>query len=298
MKLYCLVTISFYSFVYTQMSYEITYRKAVFKTSKGLVIPLIEVGSNNVYDISHNGKERRSRDWNFSFKLAWGREVVERYMKDSMQRYIDEDGYVNSKGESDGSYREVTEQTRKDQNTQWYLSWRFPGKGTVWSAISYLSNVNIDDDIAQEYLKVRVSSPRDDRHSPLDEPWVYTIDEFDRQKYIDAKKWWACMCCVEIIGIRDALYQMKIRRNKKRNENRENRKPVKKDWYVTINWSPIYKMGRRNIYTTRSKDSAKGFTTEKAAHKWIKDRRLAERWSWKFLVCNRSDATLPTGQWL
>lgn len=45
------------------MSYTILYRSMFVKMSDGRYIPLVEIGDNNVYDISWNGHQRRSRDW-------------------------------------------------------------------------------------------------------------------------------------------------------------------------------------------------------------------------------------------
>lgn len=45
------------------MSYTILYRSMFVKMSDGRYIPLVEIGDNNVYDISWNGHQRRSRNW-------------------------------------------------------------------------------------------------------------------------------------------------------------------------------------------------------------------------------------------
>ena len=45
------------------MSYTILYRSMFIKMSDGRYIPLVEIGDNNVYDISWNGHQRRSRNW-------------------------------------------------------------------------------------------------------------------------------------------------------------------------------------------------------------------------------------------
>lgn len=55
------------------MGYDICYRKQFIKTGEGTIIPLILVGSNNCYNVSHNGSrryERRERSWNPLF--VWG----------------------------------------------------------------------------------------------------------------------------------------------------------------------------------------------------------------------------------
>lgn len=45
------------------MSYTILYRSMFVQMSDGRYIPLVEMGDNNVYDISWNGHQRRSRSW-------------------------------------------------------------------------------------------------------------------------------------------------------------------------------------------------------------------------------------------
>jgi len=52
------------------MSYEIIYDKQFVKVNDDIFIPMILAGSNNCYEYSPSGKERRSRSWfNFSFLL-------------------------------------------------------------------------------------------------------------------------------------------------------------------------------------------------------------------------------------
>lgn len=45
------------------MSYGILYRKAFIKVDDNLIIPVLESGDNNVYDVCGRGREKRSRDW-------------------------------------------------------------------------------------------------------------------------------------------------------------------------------------------------------------------------------------------
>lgn len=45
------------------MSYTILYRSMFVKLSDGRFIPMVEMGDNNTYDVSWNGREKRSRSW-------------------------------------------------------------------------------------------------------------------------------------------------------------------------------------------------------------------------------------------
>ena len=45
------------------MSYSILYKRLFIKLPSGRILPLIQAGDNNVYDVKPNGREVRSRDW-------------------------------------------------------------------------------------------------------------------------------------------------------------------------------------------------------------------------------------------
>lgn len=45
------------------MSYDIFYRKQFIKVDDSHVIPMVEIGSNNVWEATGNRKERRAREW-------------------------------------------------------------------------------------------------------------------------------------------------------------------------------------------------------------------------------------------
>jgi len=45
------------------MSYEILYDKQFIKLADNKFVPMIYSGSNNCYDVSYNGRDRRSRSW-------------------------------------------------------------------------------------------------------------------------------------------------------------------------------------------------------------------------------------------
>lgn len=54
------------------MSYEIVYNRAFIKTTRG-IIPLLLTGSNNCYEYTYRGRERRERDW----ACFWGNKHIE-----------------------------------------------------------------------------------------------------------------------------------------------------------------------------------------------------------------------------
>ena len=45
------------------MSYSIIYKRLFIKMPSGRILPMIQAGDNNVYDINHKGREVRTRSW-------------------------------------------------------------------------------------------------------------------------------------------------------------------------------------------------------------------------------------------
>jgi len=81
------------------MSYEIIYDKQFVKVNDKTFIPMILAGSNNCYEWSPSGKERRARSWwNFSYllggKLAGSLEgmlkIQENYREGLLERHGEE----------------------------------------------------------------------------------------------------------------------------------------------------------------------------------------------------------------
>jgi hypothetical protein len=81
------------------MSYEIIYDKQFVKVNENTFIPMILAGSNNCYEWSPSGKERRARSWwNFSYllggKLAGSLEemlkIQENYREGLLERHGEE----------------------------------------------------------------------------------------------------------------------------------------------------------------------------------------------------------------
>lgn len=78
------------------MSYTILYRAMFVKMNDNKYIPLVEAGSNNCYESTWNGRQRRCRDWHQwkweDDKLAYTREelieAVEQIIEKYKQRYV------------------------------------------------------------------------------------------------------------------------------------------------------------------------------------------------------------------
>lgn len=66
------------------MSYEIVYERQFIKTSDGLIIPFVLIGSNNCYEPVCNGYKRRCRSWSTIF--VHSNELIAMRPADLLQR--------------------------------------------------------------------------------------------------------------------------------------------------------------------------------------------------------------------
>lgn len=110
------------------MSYEIIYNKQFVKVSDTEFIPIILTGSNNCYETSYKGKERRERGW-WTFKYVLGGKCIgtlEEMLKsceDSRLKYIENNKECIKKyGESWGEY--------SDKHYGYYASLSIGGNST------------------------------------------------------------------------------------------------------------------------------------------------------------------------
>lgn len=131
------------------MSIQITYRKAVIKLPDGRTLPILESWSSNCFEVLPNGRRgRRERSRRLLSKMIWTKETVEPYIKSRAQRYIDDNERDDCK--------QWTEQTWKTMDSWYRASWRFPGHLNLDQVIKYITNPNIDLDIADQYITLRV----------------------------------------------------------------------------------------------------------------------------------------------
>jgi len=183
------------------MSIEITYRKAVVWLPNWWVLPIIESWSNNCFDFDW----RRERSRGIPKKAIWNKKNAFDFVKNILQNYIDD---------NDDWYDETN---RQDMNMQYWWGWRFPWRGDAKSAISYLTNINIDDDITKE-IKI----------------FWKNINDIDWEK-IEKKGW---INSNDISWVENALMLQKQRRENKRRENPKEKK--EKKFYICFD-SYVYK---------------------------------------------------------
>jgi hypothetical protein len=182
--------------------------------------------------------------------MAWTKKDIEAYVKSWIQHYIDNDS------------KEITDENWKKENSQWYGSWRFPW-WTLWSAISYMSNPNIDLDIAEEYIKISIEANKD---------WTrYKPSEY--KKAIEKLNWNAWR-----ISVRWA--DNALREQKRRNDSKPKiKKPlwdfVIRFWY---RWF-IYKLTSRRLSFSWQASDWKRFNTEAQANKRVEKHNITERFA-------------------
>lgn len=79
------------------MSYSILYRSMFVKMSDGKYIPLVEMGDNNVYDVTWRGRGRRSREWQQWVidrkRLTYTRDEIMDSVEDMINKYKEQ--YAN-----------------------------------------------------------------------------------------------------------------------------------------------------------------------------------------------------------
>ncbi len=68
------------------MSYSILYRSMFVKLSDGRFIPMMEMGDNNVWDVTYRGKARRSRSWS-NIRLNNGQKF---FTEDEIKKFLEE----------------------------------------------------------------------------------------------------------------------------------------------------------------------------------------------------------------
>ena len=85
------------------MSYTILYKSMFVKMSDGRCIPMVEMGDNNYYEASYNGKSRRVRDWNNISLNGAQKFFTEQEITDIMDNWLDD--YTKKRdSDTDGNF--------------------------------------------------------------------------------------------------------------------------------------------------------------------------------------------------
>lgn len=226
------------------MSIEITYRKAVVKLQDGRTIPILETWSNNCWELPtrEHPKGRRERWRGILTWLCGTKESIEKYVKTRVQRYIDDN--------ENEEYKKWNNENRKEMDSQRWASWRFPWRINLWQVIKYVSNPNLDLDIADEHIKLYRADDKDNRVKPSD------IDK------LHPENWWR----LYVSGIEQALREQKNRNIDYRKANPSTPKP-KGNRAIKL-WSSFWyvmKLTKRRLSHTSRTDTAKKFSTIKQA---------------------------------
>lgn len=235
------------------MSIEITYRKAVVKLQDGRTIPILETWSNNCWELPtrEHPKGRRERWRGILTWLCGTKESIEKEVKSRVKRIIE-----NNEKED---YKQRTDRNRKDMDSWYRASWRFPWNLNLWKVIGYVSRPNIDLDIADEHIKLYRYEDKENAVKPSE------IDKL----HLDRWGW------IYASGVDNALIEQKIRKDKYKAEHPSTPKP-KGNRTIKLYDSYVMKLTARSLVYTRYESWAKRFQTEKQAQsrgeKYLKTR--------------------------
>lgn len=249
------------------MSYEITYRKAVVKLQDGRTVWIIESGSNNCTECYTTWTVRGARDRGLFSKFVWYKKDIEIYVKTWAQRYIDDNETED--------YKQWNDSNRQTMSSQYRASWRVPGNGDLKATISYLTNPNLDYDLALQYLTFRFE------HSIKlgQENNTFKIDELAEK--IDAL--WDVKIWLRINWVEQALREQKYRRDSIQKSKPKIEKEPGKFIIKVNNWLynniVIRKLTNRSLIYTHYYETAKRFNTESQAKKRLADKDLKSRFS-------------------
>lgn len=238
------------------MSIEITYRKAVVKLQDGRTIPILETWSNNCWELPtrEHPKGRRERWRGILTWLCGTKESIEKYIKTRVQRYIDDN--------ENEEYKKWNNENRKEMDSQRWASWRFPWRINLWQVINYVSNPNIDLDIADEHITIYREWDTGHRVKPSD------IDK------LHPENWWR----LYVSGIEQALREQKNRNRINKQNNPSTPKPkgnraIKLSDYYGF----IQRLTKRRLSHTSYESGAKRFQTKNQAIKRAEKMRIADR---------------------
>ncbi len=240
------------------MSYEIVYAREFIKLSDGRIIPMILCGSNNCYETSGSGRDRRARNWstffykaniNPAFTVAELMQRVYSYVPSTYGehfmrngKYVDDDGFV-----------------------------RFFGNG--------IKNAKTFEEIRSEALWM-----------PQLIGVIKGIDSSDETKVILRKD----LCSTYEIETFLSDFDRTVRMNKSKEriyaefeflDNNPIRRDIrykgpKMDEYYVIVYDRKYvvKLSGRTLRFSLEPSHAKHFKTEKEADKWIEQRELKKKY--------------------
>lgn len=210
------------------MSIDILYRKIVVELPNKKILSIIESWSNNTRDC--NWKRSRSRDIQGYF--SWTKEEVEKKVYNIVKPKF---------------WEEINEHNYLKKSSQYRLSIRTPGNGTIQSFISYVSKPNTGYEIALKHIRINWKK-------------INEID-FEKEK----------ICYIKWLD--EVLRENKI---KKSRENNNKATIVKKNnfciLYTNREWVSFFisKMTRYWVKGYSTKMGAKTFETESNAKRYIK----------------------------
>lgn len=161
------------------MSYEILYRRLFVKLSDTEIIPIVEAGSNNVYEATGNGR-KRSRYWqNFSF-ISGGKTIVspkeiETKIDTYRQEVIDRNAESNKRYVAEGKTEWVDEYS--DKMWGYFTAISIYGRSTRGTSFNMYKNYILNgikeavtvEELAKNniYVSVNVSSYVEDKIKKL-----------------------------------------------------------------------------------------------------------------------------------
>lgn len=240
------------------MSYEILYNRQFLKTQDNKIIPIILHGSNNCYEYTWNGRERRERNWSICNMPYWCNYKIdftpEELLKEN-ERWLDRDEMYKYNGKFINGkqwYNMIKNSIKQAKTIEELEDYERPiaylsiYKGDKWSKTETI-RLNTTKDL-QDFITLyynRINNREDDER-------IYPKIDFNVEKF---------------------EHQKRGKRLKKKRLT---------DYYVVVvdNGHTKYyvsKLTARKLLGTYYANSAKQFTTEQEAQKWIKERNITGR---------------------
>lgn len=250
------------------MSYEIVYARQFLKVQlsscdEPWILPLSLHGSNNCTEMTYSGRERRVRDWGAMYFNGPNQIPIEatKLIMDKIEGYCggayQEHFKRNGKYVDDAGLRRYFQNGIKEAKTIEELNEmsRYPielrGHLSVWEGSNNHSELNRTIKNSSELLQFFLDAKVRIRNR-IDKEQIYVCVGFTSDKVIEYP--------------REPL---------KRNKPKEFEKEY---WVLESKYHGgnvyVQKLTARNLSYTRSKESARKFTTEKEALKWVETKLI------------------------
>lgn len=256
------------------MSYTIVYDRQFIKLEDGRIIPMILCGSNNCWEKTWNGKERRERYW-----TSYWEQTVPAFNPEELIKQVE--GYCNG-----GEYQEHFMRGGKWVDDAAFL--RFFQNGIKQAkTMKELVDERIHTAAVKAYLSIWTKKPdkkdwdqekttENDKRLRSDEELVAFLNEADeRLKRKSADE--TVYVCLKYYN-NDPLPKPKCTRKPKARLTGE--------YYVVVFGAGSYvtKITKRYLHHSPYISAAKQFRSEQEAEKWIKQRNLKIRFRGEFSV--------------